>query len=515
MTNAAAGRGVIAFTVMLPTLIEIIDTSIVNVSLDHIRGSLSAGMDEATWAITAYLVSNAVIIPMAGWLARLLGRKNYLIASISLFTVSSFLCGSAWSLQSLVFFRVVQGIGGGGLVPLSQSILLETFPREKHGTAMAIFGMGAMLGPILGPLLGGWITDSWSWRWIFYINIPIGALSIVLTSLVIQDPPYMERRRMRVDYKGLLFLAAGLGSLQFILDKGQNEDWFSSGLITSFAVVSVAALTLLAINELYADQPIVNLRLFRDVTFLSGSTVMFFVFLNLFGSIVLLPIFLQMMMGYTSFHAGLVLGPGGIATMLAMPLAGRLVALVDPKRLLATGISLCALSTWLMSRFTLESDFWTFVWPRVTLGLGMGLTFIPLTTMTLSHIPRERMTEATSLYNLLRNMGGSVGIAFTTTLLARRAQFHQSRLAEHLTPFDPSFQIGRERLVDSLALQGLPPAAADGLIYRELVRQSTTLAFADAFLMICLLILCVLPLVFLMQRPGGTGGAQERPSGGR
>jgi DHA2 family multidrug resistance protein len=502
-----ASRGLIAFTVMLPTLIEIIDTSIVNVSLDHIRGSLSAGYDEATWTITAYLVSNAIVIPMASWLARLIGRKNYQIASIALFTFSSFMCGSAWSLNSLVFFRILQGIGGGGLVPISQSILLESFPREKHGQAMAIFGFGAMLGPIVGPLLGGWITDTLSWRWIFYINIPIGILSIVMNVLVIEDPPYMQRQKMKVDYWGLLFLTVGLGSLQFLLDKGESEDWFDSNMIIAFAVISAIALTLLIINEYYAEHPIVNLKLLKDRTFTTGSVVMFFVFLNLFGSIVLLPIFLQMMMGYTSFHAGLVLGPGGIATMLAMPLVGKFMGRVDPKRFLFVGISICALSTYMMSRFTLTTDFWTFVWPRVALGLGMGMTFIPLTTLTLSHIPREHMTEATSLYNLLRNLGGSVGIAFTTTMLSRRAQFHQTRLVEHLSPFDPSYQISRDRIGEMLIQKGQPAASSDGLLYRELIRQSTTLAFTDAFLIICLLILCMLPLVLLMQRaPAAAGG---------
>ena len=510
MERPAQSRGLIAFTVMLPTLIEIIDTSIVNVSLDHIRGSLSAGMDEATWTITAYLVSNAIVIPMAGWLARLIGRKNYQIASIALFTFSSFMCGSAWSLKSLVFFRVLQGIGGGGLVPISQSILLESFPREKHGQAMAIFGLGAMLGPIVGPLLGGWITDTTSWRWIFYINIPIGIFSIIMNILVIQDPPYMQRQKMKIDIWGLLFLSVGLGSLQFILDKGESEDWFGSNLIVIFTVISAVALVLLVINERYSDHPIVNLRLFKDRTFTSGATVMFFVFLNLFGSIVLLPIFLQSLMGYTSFYAGLVLGPGGIATMLAMPVAGKLIGKVNPKRILVVGIAICAYSTYLMSRFNLTADFWTFVWPRVILGLGMGFTFIPLTTMTLSHIPRENMTEASAVYNLLRNLGGSVGIALTTTVLGRRAQFHQTRLVEHLSPLDPSYQIMRDKIGSAIAAKGLPAAGADGLLYRELVRQSTTLAFNDAFLMISIMILCVLPLVFIMQQaegPTGPGGA--------
>ncbi len=499
LQHKTTNLGLIAFTVMLPTLIEIIDTSIVNVSLDHIRGSLSAGYDEATWTITAYLVSNAIVIPMAAWFAKLIGRKNYQIASIALFTFSSFMCGSAWSLHSLVFFRVLQGIGGGGLVPISQSILLESFPREKHGQAMAIFGVGAMLGPIVGPLLGGWITDTMSWRWIFYINIPIGILSIIMNVIVIKDPPYMQRQKMKIDYWGLLFLAAGLGSLQFVLDKGQSEDWFASNLIVTFGVIAAVSLTLLIINEFYSERPIVNLTLFKDRTFTTGSTVMFFVFLNLFGSIVLLPVFLQMMMGYTSFYAGLVLGPGGIATMLAMPFVGKFIGKVNPKRFLVLGMSICALSTYMMSRFNLTTDFWTFVWPRVFLGLGMGMTFIPLTTLTLSHIPKERMTEATSIYNLLRNLGGSVGIAMTTTILSRRAQLHQTRLVEHLSPLDPGYAITHDKIAGFLGQQGLPPAGADGMMYRELVRQSTTLAFTDAFLLICLLILSVIPLVFIMK----------------
>ncbi|MBS1243143.1 MAG: drug resistance transporter, EmrB/QacA subfamily, partial [Nitrospirae bacterium] len=279
-----------------------------------------------------------------------------------------------------------------------------------------------------------------------------------------------------------------------------------SDLIIGFSIVSIVALTLLVINEYYSEQPIVNLKLLKDRTFTSGATVMFFVFLNLFGSIVLLPVYLQMMMGYTSFYAGLVLGPGGIATMFAMPIAGKLVSKVNPKQLLAVGISICSLSTYMMSRFNLTTDFWTFVWPRVALGFGMGMTFIPLTTLTLSHIPREHMTEASSLYNLLRNLGGSVGIAFTTTMLSRRAQFHQTRLVEHLSPFDPAYAISHDRISSFLTGKGLPPAGADGMMYRELVRQSTTLAFADAFLSICLLMLCMLPLVLLMKRASATAG---------
>ncbi len=505
-------RFLISLTVMLPTLIEIIDTSVVNVSLDHMRGSLSAGIDEATWAITAYLVSNAIIIPITGWLSRLFGRKNYLIASISLFTISSFLCGSAWNLKSLIFFRIVQGIGGGGLQPISQSILLESFPPAQHGMAMAIFGMGIMFGPIVGPLLGGWITDNWSWRWIFYINVPIGVISVLLTLFFIVDPPYMKRVKMKIDYWGLAFLTVGLGSLQFILDKGEREDWFSSSLIVTFAIIAGACLILLVIVELFSEEPVLNLRLFKDRTFTTGNVLMFFAFFNLFGTIVLLPIFLQTLMGYTSFLAGVVIGPGGFATMLAMPIAGKLITKTDPKKVLAAGIFLGSVSTYLMSIVNLQADFYTLVIPRLVLGFGMGFLFIPLTTMTLSHIAREKMGEATAMYNLLRNIGGSVGVAFVTTVVARRTQFHQFRLIEHLTPFDTAYVIARENILKLLTYSGMqtyqtqaasPP---DALIFTELLRQANMLGFNDAFFMLSVMMLLILPLVLIMKtRKGGEG----------
>lgn len=504
-------KWIVALTVMLPTLIEIIDTSIVNVSLDHIRGSLSAGIDEATWTISAYLVSNAIVIPMSGWLSRLFGRKRYQIGSIILFTASSFLCGSAWNLQSLIFFRILQGLGGGGLVPISQSILLEAFPPKQHGIAMAIFGVGAMFGPIVGPILGGWITDNWSWRWIFYINIPIGILSVVMNYIVIRDPSYMTRLKMKIDYAGLILLAVGLGSLQFILDKGQREDWFSSPLIMTFAAISFVSLVFLVINELYTSQPIVNLRLFKDRTFGSGSIVMFFVFFNLFGSIIVLPIFLQTLMGYSAYDAGMVLGPGGLATLIVMPIAGFLITRVNPKRILGLGIFICALTTYMMSKFNAQTDFWHFVWPRVTLGIGMGFTFIPLTTLTLSHIPRELMGQASSLYNLLRNLGGSFGIAFVTTMVSRRAQAHQTDLVSHLSPYDPAFVTAKAKLGSALAMKGqynLPP---EGILQREVLRQSSLLAYNDTFLTLSMMTLAVLGLVFMMERAKpGEGG----PPGG-
>jgi DHA2 family multidrug resistance protein len=499
-------KWLVALTVMLPTLIEIIDISVVNVSLDHIRGSLSAGIDESTWTITSYLVSNAIIIPMTGWLSRYFGRKRYLIFSITIFTVSSLLCGSAWNLQSLVIFRILQGIGGGALQPLSQAILLETFPQRQHGMAMAIFGVGIMFGPIIGPLLGGWITDNWSWHWIFFINIPIGIISILLVIFFIVDPPYMKRMKMKIDYWGLLFLAVGLGCLQIVLDKGEREDWFSSGFIIWFSIISAVSLTLFLIIEFFAEHPVMNLKTFKNISFSTGNVIMFFSFFNLFGSIVLLPIYLQTLMGYTPTLAGMVLGPGGLATLIAMPIAGRLVTKINPKAILAFGIIVAAYSTHLMSQFNLAADFNTIIWPRVVLGVGMGFLFIPLTTITMGGIRKEDMGNASAIYNLLRNLGGSFGVAFVTTMIARRAQFHQNHLVGHLTPFDSGYQAVSSYFSQLFQQRGMDAAtslhAALSGMYGQLLRQSSMLAFNDAFYLISILMICTVPLLVFMKIKG-------------
>lgn len=502
-------KWLITLTVMLPTLIEIIDTSVVNVSLDHIRGSLSAGIEESTWTITSYLVSNAIIIPMTGWLSRRFGRKRYLIFSIFLFTASSFLCGSAWSLESLVFFRVLQGIGGGALQPLSQSILLETFPPHQHGTAMAAFGIGIMFGPIVGPLLGGWITDNWSWRWIFYINIPIGLISILMTLFFIKDPPYMKGMKLRIDYWGIMFLALGLGCLQVVLDKGQSENWFDSRFITTLSIISLIALCLFVMVESFIKDPVVNLRVFKNLSFSAGNIVMFFAFFNLFGSIVLLPIYLQTLMGYTATKAGMVLGPGGLATLIAMPVAGKLVHKLNPKILLGAGILICSYATYLMSNFNLQADFWSIIWPRVVLGIGMPFIFIPLTILTMAGIKKEEMGNATGIYNLLRNLGGSFGVAFVTTMLQRRAQFHQFRLVENLTVFDPQLQMASEDLSHLFELKGFGPVseyAALASIYKELLRQASMLGFNDAFHFLSVMMIGVFLLIFLLKKPVNSYG---------
>ena len=513
MSNGKINKWLIALTVMLPTLIEIIDTSVVNVSLDHIRGSLSAGIDEATWTITSYLVSNAIIIPMTGWLSRLFGRKRYLIFSIALFTLSSFFCGMSWNLQSLIVFRILQGMGGGAMQPISQAILLETFPRKQHGMAMALFGVGIMFGPIIGPLLGGWITDNWSWHWIFFINIPIGVISVLMALFFIEDPHYMQRMKMKIDYWGLAFLTVGLGCLQIVLDKGQREDWFASGFITVLALVAgISILLFLIVEHFFAEHPIMNLKTFKNLSFSTGNIVMFFAFFNLFGSIVLLPIYLQTLMGYNATLAGMVLGPGGVATLIAMPVAGRLVTKTNPKFLLGFGIVVSAYATHLMAQFNLLADFTTIIWPRLVLGIGMGFLFIPLTTMTMSSVKKEDMGNASAIYNLLRNLGGSFGVAFVTTIIARRAQVHQTYLTSQLSQFDRGLQIALHQSTQAMQQAGFAPSvsgsAGAGAIYSQLIRQASMMSFNDAFALLSVFMACILPLVLFMKKAKGETRAE-------
>ena len=496
-------KWIIALTVMLPTLMVIIDTSVVNVSLDHIRGSLSAGVDESTWSITSYLAANAVIIPMTGWLSRFFGRRRFLMYSILLFTISSLLCGLAWNIQSLIFFRVLQGLAGGSLQPISQSILLETFPPAQHGTAMAIFGMGTMFGPIMGPLMGGWITDNWSWHWIFFINIPIGILSLIMSLWFIRDPHYMKRTATSVDYWGLMLLSIWVGCLQMLLDKGQREDWFASDFIMVLTIIAIAAFFLFIFVELYAEHPIVDLKVFLSYSFLSGNIVLFFVMAGLFGSIILLPIYLQSLMGYTASLAGMILGPGGIAVFLVMPIVGWSIRVVNPKLIVAIGIVIIAYANYLMSGFNMSADFMSIIWPRVVMSTGMGMVFIPLTTISLSSTPKEEMGNATSVFNLVRNLGGSVGVAFAATMLSRGAQIHQAHLSEHITSFDLSYQSAVNGSAQLLSVRGMDPVTAQqsgaGAIYNELLRQAYMLSFNDVFYVLTIIMICMLPLILFMR----------------
>ncbi|MCB2185135.1 MAG: DHA2 family efflux MFS transporter permease subunit [Deltaproteobacteria bacterium] len=492
---------------MIPTMIEILDTSVANVSLTHIQGSLSAGQEEVTWVLTSYLVANAVVIPMSGWLAGLMGRKRYLIASLIMFTLSSLLCGTATSLAELIFFRLVQGMGGGGLQPMSQAILMETFPPEERGLAMGVFGIGVVVGPIMGPLLGGYLTDEYSWRWIFYINLPVGILAVLMIMAFVFDPPYQTLRAKgtKVDYLGLALLTVGLGCLQIVLDKGQLEDWFSSTYIAVLSGVSLVSLVALVFWELKVEHPILNLRIFKDRSFATGNVVMFMGFFAFFGSIVLLPLYLQNLMGYTSFLAGVVLGPGGLLTLIMLPLAGKLTQRFDARYLLGFGCLVNAVSVWYMSGFNLQIDLATAITGRVIQGIGMPFFFVTIAFVTMAYVPNPKMNNASAIFNLLRNLGASCGVAFVTTMLARRAQFHQNRLVENLTPYDPAFRLWLEHAKETLTTQMGSLAdqthRALALIYGELQRQATNMAFADVFHAQMIIFLGLCGILWIMRKP--------------
>ncbi|UFS69695.1 DHA2 family efflux MFS transporter permease subunit [Geomonas sp. RF6] len=484
---------------------EIVDTSVANVALPHMQGSLNAGTDEITWVLTSYLVSNAIVLPMTGWLSRMFGRKRFLITCITLFTLSSLLCGAAPNLNSLIFFRVVQGAAGGALIPISQAIMMETFPPHQQGMAMAIFGVGAMFGPIIGPALGGWITDNLNWRWIFYINIPIGIIAVVMATFFIFDPSYLKRERTAIDYWGLTFLCLGLGALQIVLDLGQRDDWFNSPFIVTCSVVSAISLVALVVVELMHPHPVVNLRLFKNVSFSAGNTIMFFVGFCLYSSIMLIPLFLQTLMGYNATMAGMVLAPGGVATLVTMPFVGAAIQKYDGRKVVFGGLIIGATSMFIMQRFSLEAAYWDFVWPRVILGIGLAMIFVPLTTVTLATISKEEMGNATGIFNLLRNIGGSVGIAIAATMLARYSQFYQTTLAAHVTPYGLVTQKTISAMTQAAASRGLDPASAQNaalaMIYGTVRRQAAMLSYNRIFFIVGLAFLVIIPLLLLLKKP--------------
>ncbi len=499
---------IVAMTVMLATFMEVLDTTVVNVSLPHIAGSMSATVDESTWALTSYLVANAVILPMGGWFSMLMGRKRFYMTCVALFTISSFLCGLAPTLGWLIFFRVMQGVGGGALQPMSQAILLESFPHEKRGMAMAIFGMGVVAAPIIGPTLGGWITDNYTWRWVFFINIPIGAIALLLTSALVFDPPYLVRKSikdgLKIDYIGFGLLALGLGALEVVLDEGQKEDWFASHFILTFAIVMVVSLVAVVFWELWHNEPVIDFRVLKDRNFTLSTITMLVLGIVLYASTTLLPVMLQTLLGYTSLLSGLVLSPGGIVVVVFMPIVGMMLRRVQARWMIVFGVVVCSGSLFMMSRFNLYIDYRTAVWSRAVQSLGMAFLFVPISTVAFAYIPKARTNYATGLFNLARNIGGSVGIAMVTTLLARRAQFHQHRLVDHLTPLDPAYRQSLTGAAQLLVGRGASPpdaaAQAHGLIYGTMLRQAGMQSFLDAFWIMGVLFLAVLPLVFLMRK---------------
>ena len=504
----------IALTVMLATFLEVLDTSVANVALPHIAGDLSAGVDESTWVLTSYLVSNAIVLPLTGWLSSVFGRKRFFMVCVGIFTVCSFLCGIAPSLGLLVFFRILQGAGGGALQPISQAILVESFPKEKQGMAMAVYGMGVVVAPVVGPTLGGWITDNYTWRWIFFINIPVGIISLALTAFLIYDPPYLVRkslRGLRIDYIGLGLLSVGLGFLQVVLDKGEREDWFGSNFIIGCTLIAAVGLIGAVIWELTREDPIVDFRMLKDRNFAVATFSMFMLGFVLYGTTVLLPLMLQTLMGYTALLSGLVLSPGSVFTILALPIVGRLTQ--KGRR-----------AGWWRSDWG-SQVFLSCACRTSTCKLISGrpcapglipasawLSFLfPLTSSAFYFIPKEKMNNATGIINLARNIGGSVGIANVATLLSRRAQVHQAILVAHLTPYDASFRNAAQGAQQMLMTQGststLAHLQAQGLLYGNLVRQANMLAYVDAFSLLGWTFIAMIPLVFFMKSAKPRAGA--------
>ena len=510
----AVNPWIIALTVMLGTFMEVLDTSIANVALPHIAGNLSAGVDEGTWVLTSYLVSNAIILPLSGWLGSIFGRKRFFMACVGLFVVSSAACGLAPSLGWLVVFRVLQGAGGGSMQPIAQAILVESFPRRQRGMGMAVYAMGVVVAPILGPTVGGWITDSYSWRWIFFINIPVGVLSLMMTATFVEDPPFFHRRKLstlRIDYLGLGLLSLGLGALQVVLDKGEREDWFESNFITIFTAVSVVALVAVVIWELRHKDPVVEFHLLKERNFLFSVLTMFVLGFVLYGSTALLPIFLQTILGYTAMLSGLVLSPGAVLTLLFLPVVGKLLTRFDARWLVIFGVVCVAVSMWQMSRFDLTVDYWTAVNSRIAMGLGLPFLFVPINSMAFDFVPKNKTNQASGLMNLARNIGGSCGIAFIATMLARGAQVHQNFLVANLSPLNPAYQSAVQGATTVLQQQGsLAPVAAQqaqGLLYGNMQRQAAMLAVVDDFRILAYLFLLLVPLMFLMKKtaPHGPG----------
>jgi DHA2 family multidrug resistance protein len=505
----------IALTVTLATFMEVLDTSIANVALPHIAGSLGASQEEATWVLTSYLVSSAIVLPISGWLMARFGRKRFYMGCVAIFTLSSFLCGFAASLGMLVFFRILQGVGGGGLQPSEQAILNDTFPLSQRGMAFAVYGIAVVVAPTLGPWLGGWITDNFSWRWIFYINVPVGILSLGLTYLLVSDPPYMKRIKLsdgfRIDYIGLGLISLGLGSLQIILDKGQRDDWFDSGFIRLFAVLMVVGLIGGVIRELKSKEPVVDFRMLKDRNFAISTLAMFFLGFVLYSSTVLIPQMLQELLGYPAELAGLALSPGGATIMLCMPIVGFLVSRVDTRYLITFGCTISASALLVMAGWNLSLDFKHAVLGRVLQSFGLAFLFIPINVSAFATVPREKTNMGTGIINLARNIGASVGIATVTTLLERRTQLHEARLMDHVNDMNPALKTTLAGFAATSVSGGSsgPGAAAQahGMLFNMIERQATMLAFLDNFKLLGVIFFAIIPIFFLVKRPRMGGGS--------
>jgi DHA2 family multidrug resistance protein len=501
----AANPWVIAASVMLATFMVVLDSSVANVALPHIAGNLSASTDESTWVLTSYLVSNAIMLPASGWIARRIGRKRLMLISIVIFTLASLLCGISANMPILIVARILQGIGGGGMAPLAQSILLESFPPRLHGTAMAVYGVGIVVAPVVGPTLGGWITDSYSWRWIFYINLPVGLLALYMTNRFIEDPPYIRQAyRGAIDFLGFGMMALWLGTLQLLLDKGQEADWFESDWICWLAAASVVALICFISREFLCKEPIVQLRVFANRNFSVGTLITTLYGIILYSATALLPLFLQTLLGYPALDSGLAVSPRGIGSMLSMVVAGVLVNYIDGRVLLAIGFGILGYSTLMLSHLNLGISMASVVIPNVLNGFAGGFIFVPLTTMALGKLRQEEMGNAVGIYNLMRNIGGSIGIASVTTMLVRGAQKHQNYLSANLTAGSPAMTEYLQGLQGRFMAGGFDSVTAYrkalGVVYIGLEQQASLLAYADNFRLLGYLSLLCIPVALIFNK---------------
>jgi DHA2 family multidrug resistance protein len=499
----SARKWAITFSVMLVTVMQVLDTSITNVALPHMQGSFSASIEEMSWVITSYLAANAIVIPASGWLTSVFGRRRFYLICTVLFTGSSFLSGIAPNLEFLVVMRILQGLGGGPVVPMTQAIMWEIFPLEQRGTAMAVWGIGIMMAPIFGPTVGGWLADEVSWRWIFYINLPIGVVAFLMISAFLFDAPFHQRPR-RVDVAGIVLMVLGFGCLQLVLDLGERRDWFDSELILVLGVFAVCMLIAFVMRELLADEPILDLGVFMDRNFTLSTTAIFLMGLGMNSSMLLLALYTQKILGYDAWTSGLTLAPGGVGTMVALMISGRLVSRMDQRVMLAFGCLLQAAALWMMTQITPTMDFASLAWPRFLQGFSMGFIFVPLQALALATIRTERLSNATAAYNLVRNIGGSVGVALATTLLARRSQQHQATLTNHVNAWNPEMAARLREWNEYFLTQGADSFTASrravAMLYREMLVQAQVLSYRDDFWLLLFAYSGTLLLIPFMRR---------------
>lgn len=503
MEETSQNKWIITLAVMLGALMSSLNTSIVNVALPYMRGNLGASVEEITWVVTGYMLSNVIIMPITSMLSARFGRKRLYLFSVCFFTVASVLCAISWDLTSMVIFRVLQGLGGGAVIPISQAILRETFPPEEQAMAMGIYGLGVVLGPAFGPTIGGWLIDHYSWPWIFYVNVPVAILNIAMMTQFIHDPTYLTREKGKIDFWGVALMAIGLGALQLMLEKGAQKDWFESNAIKFIAVTSLVALICFVWRELTTERPAVNLRLLKDGNFSSGVLLGGSLGMGLFGSVFILPLFLQQLLGYPAYDAGLALMPRSIAMGLSMPLAGRVYNKVGPRALIVSGLVISAFSFYEFSRMTLDVGFWDIFIPQFLQGIGFGLTFVALTTAALSTIERPQMTAATGLFNVVRQVFGSVGISIVATQLTKWETYNRTMLVQNVTDYSAVASQWLTTLGSAMMHQGADRLTSQAMslkvLDRVIVRQAAMLAYNHVFFLITGLFIVSLPLAFLLK----------------